>query len=185
MNAPRIVATLGVIGIISGGLLAWANGASEPRIIENRRRETKEAVLSVLPKTKTVKRIKIDGLILHQGKDAAGQSTGYAFRAVTTGFQGDIVMMVGIDRDLEKFSGLKILENIETPGLGNRIDEVKFTDQFSGLNGQTQIDLVKNERAQKSKNEVEAISGATISSRSVVAGLNKHAKKIIQALKKR
>ncbi|MCK4267293.1 MAG: FMN-binding protein, partial [Actinomycetia bacterium] len=43
----------------------------------------------------------------------------------------------------------------------------------------------KNERAQKSKNEVEAISGATISSRAVVAGLNKHAKKIIEALKKR
>jgi len=67
--------------------------------------------------------------------------------------------------------GIEILESQETPGLGQEIASESFKSQFNGLKTSPDITYVKNEKPSK-PNEVEAITGATISSRAVCAILN-------------
>ena len=172
MKAARIIGIMTVIGFISGGLLAWVFAVANPLIIKHRQEATRAAVKAVLPGAKTVKKVSRDGSTIYVGSDAKGAPVGNAFEVEGTGFQGKIKMMVGMDSSFNKMLGLKILDNVETPGLGARITEGPFQEQFKGLSGASEIVLLKNQAPDKLKNQVEAITGATISSRAVVAGLN-------------
>jgi electron transport complex protein RnfG len=65
-----------------------------------------------------------------------------------------------------------VLEQLETPGLGAEIDGEKFVSQFRGLATRPPISYVKGKAPEKD-NEVQAITGATISSKAVVDIINK------------
>ncbi len=173
MRGYLVIGTLTFIAIISGGLLAWANVVSLPLIQENRRVATAEAVLSVLPGTKEVSEVKRAGVTLFEGKDSDGRAIGLAIPVDTSGFQGNIKMMVGVDSEFKKILGLKIIENIETPGLGNLITEADWLKQFAGLSAEDKIIVIKNQTPEEENNEIEAITGATISSQAVADGLNR------------
>ena len=92
--------------------------------------------------------------------DINEQLIGYAFIARGNGYGGEIDILIGIDTDynIEKIS---ILSNTETPGLGTQIEEGFFTDQFIGL-GADDIDLIDD------GGKIDAITGATISSKAVI-----------------
>ena len=83
--------------------------------------------------------------------------------------------MIGLTPGLKRITGLEILEQVETPGLGGRISEDSFLNQFKGISTEPQVNYVKNKKPEK-PNEIRAITGATISSRSVVAIINKNIK---------
>jgi electron transport complex protein RnfG len=95
--------------------------------------------------------------------------------------------MVGVKSDFSEITGIKILEQIETPGLGTKIiedptnkeDRFWFPNQFRSLKTEPQIEVIKNVKPSKD-NEIQAITGATISSRAVATILNQN----IQAAKK-
>lgn len=89
-----------------------------------------------------------------------GAKIGYAFLAVGKGYGGDIDILVGLE-DETTIKGISIVSHSETPGLGSRITESFFTDQFTGLS----IDEVALKR---NGGEVDAITGSTISSRAVI-----------------
>lgn len=74
------------------------------------------------------------------------------------GLWGTIAIMVGLEEDLTTFSGLAIVSQNETPGLGARIEEPWFTKQFQGK--KSPFTLVNEGTAQK-PNEIDAITGAT------------------------
>ncbi len=74
------------------------------------------------------------------------------------GLWGTIAIMVGLEEDLTTFSGLAIVSQNETPGLGARIEEPWFTAQFEGK--KSPFTLVNEGTAEK-PNEVDAITGAT------------------------
>jgi len=74
------------------------------------------------------------------------------------GLWGTIAIMVGLEEDLTTFSGLAIVSQNETPGLGARIEEPWFTKQFQGK--KSPFSLVNEGTAQK-PNEIDAITGAT------------------------
>lgn len=82
------------------------------------------------------------------------------------GYSSYIKMLVSVDRDL-KVMNLKVLSHQETPGLGDQILEAPFLDQFKGK-PLRQIVLVKTE----TQENIQAISGATISSRAVTNGIH-------------
>ena len=84
-----------------------------------------------------------------------------AFEVTGKGYGGDIGVIVGIDVAAEKLLGIGITAHKETPGLGARIREEGFRSGFAGL-GLSGAVQVKAEGG-----EVDAISGATISSRGV------------------
>lgn len=83
------------------------------------------------------------------------------------GFGGKIELITGILTD-GTLAGCKIIEQNETPGLGSKVTESKFSNQFVGLNTFTdKIDLNKD------GGEIDAVTGATISSRAVVEAVKK------------
>jgi len=79
--------------------------------------------------------------------------------------------MVGLTPDLEKITGIEVLEQVETPGLGGRIGEESFQSQFKNVSVEPEVEYVKNQEPEK-ENQIRAVTGATISSRSVVAIIN-------------
>ena len=171
MSAVRIVIVLTMVAVLSGGSLAVVFGFADPLIQANRRRETREAVMAVVPGTARIERgRRVKGEIVFRVLDKNGRLLGYAFPTEFSGFQGKIKIMVGMDSKLETITGLVVLENVETPGLGNKISDKSWRDGFRGLSGEEEIRLVKNQAADREQNEVEAITGATISSQAVVKG---------------
>jgi len=116
---------------------------------------------------------------LYVGYEEDGQTVqGYAFPVGGSGLWGPIEAMVGIDPQATKILGLAFYGHSETPGLGGRITERWFTDQFTGLplrpiEGDQNIFYLKPEGTAEASNELDAITGATITSSSVEAFLNK------------
>ena len=110
--------------------------------------------------------IEVDGeeFLLFVGKKS-DKPWAIAYETTATGFAGDVTIMVGYDLETNKMTGLKIGSNRETPGIGSRVTEDQFTKQFKGLD----IDLEFTDAP--CPNEVDAVSGATVSSTAVCEAL--------------
>ena len=91
-----------------------------------------------------------------------GQRAGFAFWTRFQGYSGPITLMLGVDTD-GAITGLEVLNHTETPGLGAKINTKPFRDQFRNKRLE-QIVLKKDDPA---KGQIDAITGATISSRAV------------------
>lgn len=103
---------------------------------------------------------------------------GYAFPVGGPGFWGPIDGMVAIDPQASQILGIAFYKHSETPGLGARINEDWFTEQFSGLplfpiSGAKKIFYLKAGGTSKEPNQLDAITGATGTSRAIEAFLNK------------
>lgn len=95
-------------------------------------------------------------------RDAGGVPVGAAVQSNTkTGYSGRIDIMVGVDPS-GAVVGVQVLRHLETPGLGAKITEPAFLDQFRG----TRLGSF-DFKVKKDKGSVDAITGATISSRAV------------------
>lgn len=90
-----------------------------------------------------------------------GALVGYCVEVKSAGFGGDIEMMVGYTPDCT-ILGVSIVSLSETPGLGAKVNEDAFLSQYEGKVDQVELG-----------SEIDAISGATISSRAVTTGVNK------------
>ena len=128
--------------------------------------------------TDRVKEIDVDDRILYVGYKEDGQAIqGYALPVGGPGFWGPIQGMVGVNPDATKVLGIAFYKHSETPGLGGRITERWFTDQFAGLplhpiEGDQNIFYLKPEGTARTANELDAITGATNTSSAVEAFLN-------------
>jgi len=173
-----MIIVLTVIGLISGFVLALTYQWALPKIVANQIKATDEAIFEVLPGTKTYQQKSVEDVIYYDCYDATGTKVGLAIVCVGNGYQGQINMMVGINADMTKFTGMSVLDQVETPGLGAKIAEKSFEDQFKNLVTKPPIEYVKNKKPEKD-NQIEAITGATISSRAVVNIINKAVAEVI------
>ncbi len=173
----QMLVVLTGIGLISGGLLFQVSSWADPMIAVNKQKATEEAIYIVQPEGKSYEKISAGDFegykVFGQNKDLIG----YAFVYEGNGFQGKIRIMIGIQPDLSKISSIEILEQSETPGLGTKVTEEPFKTKFKGLNSKGSIGWVK-EGASPKDNEIIAITGATISSKSVVAIIDTGLKKL-------
>lgn len=104
------------------------------------------------------------------GRDAAGKRLGVAVTAQEPGFQEEILLMIGFDPATGVLTGMKVLDQKETPGLGDKIErEPGFGRQFPGR--MTPLLGVRGPPGRDSS-EVQTITGATISSRAVIRIIN-------------
>lgn len=173
MKELKIIFVLTFTALLSGLLLSGIYQSTKPRIIANKQKEIESAVYVVVPGAETYKKISVKGKDLFIVKDKSNIEVGKAFVAAGPGFQDKISIMVGVDNDFKTITGIKIMEQKETPGLGAKIVESFFTDQFKGLNILNGIEVLKGSIAEKD-NQVVAITSATISSRAVSAIIDKH-----------
>ncbi len=95
------------------------------------------------------------------GFDKKQKKIGYAFRVSPRGYGGAIDMVVGIDTK-GRVAGVKILSMKETPGLGMKASESAFLMQFTGKTSSSPL---------KAKKDIDAITGATITSQAVADGV--------------
>lgn len=91
-------------------------------------------------------------------------AAGYVFKLEPKGYGGSISMTVGVDKS-GKLTGVKVGDNKETPGLGTKAAEKPFISQFVGKTPKEALTVVKRKAAKNE--EIEAISGATITSTAV------------------
>lgn len=114
-----------------------------------------------------------------EAKDAGDTLLGYVIETISTeGYGGNIVLYVGVSLN-GTLNDISILEISETPGLGMRADEV-LTPQFHQKQG-TGFTYTKS--GSKTENEIDAISGATITTKAVTNAVNgglKTAAKLMQ-----
>ena len=179
----HILATLTIIGIIAGGSLSLVNNWAAPKILMNQKAETERAIFLVHLDGKRYEPVKNVNFEVYKVFDQTDSSIGYSLVSAGNGFQGKIKMMIGLTGDLNKITSIEILDQSETPGLGTKILEPSYKDQYNGLTPMTGIKLVKGV-APSNPNEVQAITGATISSRAVVAIVNEGIKKLKEIVDK-
>jgi electron transport complex protein RnfG len=115
------------------------------------------------------KKIEINGeeLLLFVGKKG-GKPWAIAFETMGNGYGGDIKVMVGYNIEKKDLTGLQVVSHKETPGLGSRVTEDPFTSRFKGL--KLNLEFPGDGQCPSS---VDAISGATYSSRGVCEALKK------------
>jgi len=165
---------LGAVCLFSAVSLSVMYNFTKTPIYENQQKELQNAILKVLPKVKSYKEIKkTETITIYKGEDKNKNTIGYALVGEGNGFQGKIKLIVGLDKNLKSFLGMEVLESSETPGLGTRVGEEPFKEQVKNLKlgGDIPIGIVKDEKSKK-ETDVQAITGATISSTAVVSILN-------------
>lgn len=167
----HMIATLSIIGIIAGGLLSQVAGWANPLIEINKKAETEKAIFLVHPEAKSYETVAGTDIEIYKVFDENKNISGFSLAFEGNGFQGKIRLMIGLSNDLEKISSIEVLEQTETPGLGTKITEDPFRKQFTGLQTNPTVEWIKGMPPSK-PNEIETITGATISSKSVVAIIN-------------
>ncbi len=152
-------------------LLAVTNSVTAPKIAElqaENANKTKAAVLSVAEEFSEEKTAEYNGAVYtyYEGYNGKGDMVGYVFTTSAKGYGGDITTMVGIKAD-GTVSGIDFLSISETAGLGMKADTDEFKVQYSGKT--KDIGLSKNNPGE---NEIQALTGATITSKAVTNAVN-------------
>lgn len=209
----KLTAALLLISVIAGLALAITFKSTKEQV-EHQAQETRQTALSlVLPDGVTVVEKSGSGPIPEVYWEArdGDVTVGYAFLVSNRGYSSDVKVMVGVDT-AGIITGMSVLEEVETPGLGDRMVEVAsklyiwnglftkqapqapwFCRQFKGINVTKPIEIDKSgewhaqsaqsRKALINRNAVSAITGATISTRTVTSALNKTAAAALCALR--
>jgi electron transport complex protein RnfG len=175
----RYILVLTVIALVFGGLLAAVHSVTKQPIEKAELANRIKAIKAVLPPfendpladAKTIKvkdeQTKVEKEVsFYPAKDEEGKLIAVAVSNVSkVGYGGDIKLVVGIDID-GRIRDYVILSHAETPGLGTKACESPFKDQFKGQSLESMKFQVK-----KDGGDIEAVTGATISSRAITSVL--------------
>lgn len=202
-NNSAIIRTLTLIATISGLLVVLVVDATQPLIAENQRIAIEQAIFQVIPnatqwreyrlsKNKLVSVEQADGGIsIYIGFNQQGDMTGIAAQAAAQGYADTIRLLYGYNRDCECITGIKIIKSAETPGLGDKIfKDLDFIANFNALDAKLNAkqsalenSIVTVKHGKKTEPwQIDAITGATVSSRAVGKALNKSAQYLLPKL---
>ncbi len=182
--AWKLVATLGIAGALAGLLVVLVYQWTLPSVLAHKAMVMRTTVSEVLRNparwdtlylqngalTSTPRGERAELETAFVGYDSTGKEIGVAISAGEPGFAEIINLMIGFEPESGTLIGMKIMDEKETPGLGDKIEKDSvFVRQWPGL--QAPLKAVKT-RSGNNPNEVQAISGATISSRAVTRIIN-------------
>lgn len=171
---PIIFLTIVVAGSVI--TLAVTDSVTRERIEQEKIRAILETLSQQFPDmTDFVYNETIEVYVIYAGgTDNDENITGYAFEAEGKGYGGAIEILVTL-KDLETMNGISIIGHMETPGLGAKIVESSFTNQFKNI-------AVEDVAMRRDNGQIDAISGATISSSAVVKAVYETAVEKIKLL---
>lgn len=159
----KLVLTLTILGVFSALFLAFIYEKTLPLINEHQLKVQEKSILAVLPAIDDYQEVIKADLTFYEGYQN-GKRVGVATIVSGGGFQGPIDLMVGTEPGSGKIYGVRVLNHQETPGLGAFISSDRFLTNFADKPF-ANFQVVK--RPSTNPKEVEAISGATISSQRV------------------
>lgn len=159
----RIGGVLCVICAAVALVLSFVNMVTAKKIAENEEMEKRSAIIALFD-SETIEYTAVPGAPdtvneIFSVTDG-GADRGYCVSVSPGGFGGDVDLMIGIDGD-GAIIGVRVVAHSETPGLGSRIEEDSFLSQFIGKSG-----------AVAKGQDFDIISGSTVSSEAVEAGVN-------------
>ncbi len=150
---------LALICLLATLLLAGLNQLTTPIITENEERTANETYAALLPEADgfTARACDIDGVTAVM---EANNGAGYVITAQSRGYGGQVPAAVAFSSD-GTILGVTMMENSETPGLGQKVTEDAFSGQFTG-----------RDASEFAIDDIDAITGATISSKAAVSAIN-------------
>lgn len=164
-----------IVTAVAGLFLGGAYTITKEPIAKQALLEKNQAMKEILPSADSF--VLMEDINLPEGtiikevdKGLKGnEAIGYAIKVTPKGFGGLIDMMVGITAD-GKLGGIKILSHGETPGLGANSTNIDFYGQYKDRTTDGQLEVVKS--GASGDNQIQAITGATITSKAVTNGVN-------------
>lgn len=201
----HLIRALASISLIAGILVVFVFQLTQPRIEDNRRRAIERAVLQVVPGSVSRRDFVLDEQGLHAIAEKDGKSTvklysaydkdgrfsGIALEASAQGYQAIIRLLYGYQPSCQCITGIKVIQATETPGLGDLIaKDPDFLANFEALDASLKPDhsalinaivTVKHGRKREPW-QIDAISGATVSSMAVGKALNQSASEYLPRL---
>lgn len=156
--------------------LSFTNAVTKDKIAQRVRLDEENARKEVLALAESFEELENLDSILRSSPDMGlvkkafkglkgGETVGNVFLVESKGYGGTMVITVGIDSE-GKVTGVKIGSNNETPGLGSKAKDKPFISQFTGIMPKEPLTVVKSGKTKDE--EINAISGATITSNAVV-----------------
>ncbi|HLB25666.1 MAG TPA: RnfABCDGE type electron transport complex subunit G, partial [Nitrospirota bacterium] len=167
-----------VICAMAGIILSATWAMTDPVRLAKEAQEREAALKALIPDADSIKPVKDvviadkEGIIYRA--ERAGATTGYVVLSYGRGYSSFIRMLVAVDMEY-RILGIDILGHGETPGLGDQIQTDEFKARFKGKAPEN-LKVVKGE----TETDIQAISGATVSSRAVTKG----AKDAVETLKR-
>lgn len=149
-----------------GALLWGVNALTAGRIQQEEQERRRVQLQAVMPGAEAFSEIPFDRTRADEVLAAVSgtQLQGYCVTVTVQGFNGPMEVLVGVNEN-GSVTGVLVVEDRETPEAGKRATESTFLNQFLGKSGTVRVN--------QGNNAVEAVSGATISSRAVTEGVNR------------
>lgn len=161
-----------VLSTFFGAALAGVHVGLSDKIADNKRADTMGQIPRLVPGAAQGVEQMVGKDVIYRAVDSSGRLVGWVLPAMGKGFADDIELLVGLDAKAETITGMSVLAQKETPGLGDKITkDAKWRAQYAGKPAGGPLSVTKSSTAGAS--EIVAISGATISSESVTAIVNK------------
>ena len=160
--------TLFVICLVATALLGLTNQVTAP-IIEDLAIQTEiksRQIVFADAASFGEETVLADGTSIVAALDESGAEIGHVVVNIAKGYGGDISVMTGVDSE-GKVTGINILSHAETAGLGAKAAEQSFRDRFIGL-----VEGITVSKDKAGENSIDALTGATITSRAVVNAVN-------------
>ena len=167
-----------IISAVAALLLALTNSVTASTIAQRNEQANAEARKLVLESAQDFEEVKdaktdnskgVEVSEIYEAKDASGNTVGYTLKVLPSGYGGTIELMVGIDSAKGQVSGINVVSNSETAGLGAKSTDPEFSDQYKGKPLE-ELSVLKN--GTPGDAEIKAISGATITSTAVTNGVD-------------
>ncbi|WP_373898114.1 RnfABCDGE type electron transport complex subunit G [Haloimpatiens sp. FM7315] len=155
-------------GLILGTIYTVTKGPIQAQMIKT----NNDAMKEIITKADTFEKIntKLKGNVTEVNAAKKGSETiGYTIKLTSKGYGGNIEIMVGISAK-DEIEGIKILSQSETPGLGANSENPSFYGQYKSKSIKKDLNVVKTKPS--NENEIQAITGATITSKAVTHGVN-------------
>lgn len=155
------IMVLFIICFMAGLLVSFVYAVTHNRIEERKKQELNNALQQVFSQTKRIEESQKEDFLYYQAFDEEDNLLGYIFITEVEGYSSTIRAVVGAE-PTGKIKEVRILEQNETPGIGSKITEEDFLNRFKG---KTYLD------------QIDTITGATISSSSLIKAIREDLKR--------
>lgn len=203
--SAAMIRTLGLVATICGVLIVSAYQGTLEAVNDNKRIAIERAVFKVVPGASRVDELYATpagiqpaagpapegGVRFYAAYDRAGALKGIAAEAAGKGYADLVRVMYAYDPARQAITGIGVVSHRETPGIGDKIiTDPAFLANFQALDVRLAADLkalahavkVVKHGAKRNPWEIDAISGATVTSKAVGRGINESAQRLLPLL---
>ncbi len=201
----KMIITMGLVATICGVLIVGAFESTQDAIAENKRITLERAVFKVLPGAASVREYAATpagiqpltgampegGVKFYAAYDKEGALKGIAAEAAGKGYADTVRVLYGYDAKCQCIVGIGVVSMRETPGIGDKIiTDQAFLKNFEALDVRVNAEMTALANAVKTVKhgtktnpwQIDAIAGATVTSKAVGRGINESAQKLMPLL---